>query len=226
MRMLPVSSIFILQPAPICSLNSAVFGSRKGFSKPFTPILKKGDSVCLFTSLFTHGIFQDLTSSSINFYKGGLKSGHQVWLLSITTSTCHLRSSLQPCPVDFSLISLRNCAVAVPKIGVMLLHAPGGISPPSTTRWTKRRRLSFAFLERSAPRLTGSIRSARAEGKGSFAVLRQMKGSRIRRRKLDSRFRKAISSSSFPLACGCLPVAKVPMQARFCIPRSVAVAAR
>ena len=88
----------------------------------------------------------------------------------------------------------------------MLLHAPGGISPPSTTRWTKRRRLSFAFLERSAPRLTGSIRSARAEGKGSFAVLRQMKGSRIRRRrrrKLDSRFRKAISSSSFPLAAVC-----------------------
>ena len=163
----------------------------------------------------------------LSLYRGGLKSGHQVWLLSITTSTCHLRSSLQPCPVDFSLISLRNCAVAVPKIGVMLLHAPGGISPPSTTRWTKRRRLSFAFLERSAPRFTGSIRSARAEGKGF--VLRSPSNERVTNSAAAAQIGFSVSKSDFLLllpACGCLPVAKVPMQARFCIPRSVAVAAR
>ena len=49
------------------------------------------------------------------------------------------------------------------------------------------------------------VRRVRKE-RGSFSALRQMKGSRIRRRrrKLDSRFRKAISSSSFPpLAAVC-----------------------
>ena len=38
---LPVSSILSLQPVPICFLNSSVFGSRRGFSNPFTPILKR-----------------------------------------------------------------------------------------------------------------------------------------------------------------------------------------
>ena len=38
---IPVSSILSLHPVPICFLNSSVFGSRRGLSNPFTPILDR-----------------------------------------------------------------------------------------------------------------------------------------------------------------------------------------